>query len=843
MRLLALISWPYARKRKLRVLLTSSSIALGIALLVAMRLGSQSVLAGFQSTVEHVAGATQLQIVAGDNGFPEEALERVQDLPEVRVASPVIEASVESAIPGQGSILIVAVDMTGDQKLRRYDFEDTGAAVEDPLVFMAHANSILISRQMADRAGLRVNSELPLRTAQGVKRFVVRGILRGGGLASAYGGSLAVMDLYAAQKVFGRGRMLDRIDVGVAENVSVEECQRKIQAALGPGYQVEPPAGLQCGMQALTRSLTVSIEMSELFALLIGVFIIYNTFSIAVVERRREIGVLRALGASRAAVVRLFLLESAIAGAAGALAGVPLGGALAGGVAHFLDFLVRAVYGFRLSGGTPALSVGWALFGIAAGVAASVAGAAAPAWDAAKGHVAGALRREATGARGGRVVRHIAALVCAIASAAGLVWGRSSVMNYGGFGLVVFAAVLLAPAATDWLIRAAAPVVKAALPVEGALAADSLLREGRRTSTTVSALMLALAMAVVVAGVALASRQSVREWLENGMTFDLYVASEPTMTERSLRFPGSFGPELESVDGVEEAQSVRLGRVPFQGAQVMLASVDIARVGRRVRFKLVEGELGPMLRSASEGKGAIISESLSLIRHIHLGDIIQVGPVRLPVVGVHVDYTDQQGSILIDRSVYRANWKDDSVDVFRVYLKPGSRPDVVRQAILDRFAARGRLFVLTTGEVKAYVLRIADQWFSLTYIQLAIAVLVAMLGIINSLTVSVTDRRRELGVLQAVGGLPSQVRRAIWAESAMIGAAGVALGLMLGAVMLWVDILVLRMDSFGYRFDYIFPVRFALLLLPIILGAALLAAIGPAEAAVRGSLVEALEYE
>jgi putative ABC transport system permease protein len=275
----------------------------------------------------------------------------------------------------------------------------------------------------------------------------------------------------------------------------------------------------------------------------------------------------------------------------------------------------------------------------------------------------------------------------------------------------------------------------------------------------------------------------------------------------------------------------------------MLLSTDIERLARRIRFKVVEGDPTAMVREAAAGRGAIVSESLSLIRNLHVGDTVELGPLRLPIVGVHVDFSDQQGSAMIDRSVYVRQWKDESADVLRVYVEPGASRDAVRQAILDRFSSRGRLFVMTTAEVKDYVLRIADQWFVLTYAQLAIAVLVAILGIVNSLTVSVLDRRRELGVLQAVGGLPWQVRRAIWLESGAIALTGVVLGVTLGAAMLWFNLRVMRMDSFGYRFDYIFPAGFAALLVPVILAAAFVASIGPAESAVRGSLVEALEYE
>jgi putative ABC transport system permease protein len=224
--LLTLITWPYARRRGFRCLLIVLSIALGVSLFVGMHLAGLALLEGFQQVVDRVAGSTQLQISAGDNGFPEEVLEKVQSLDSVAVASPVIEAVVESAIPGQGSLLILAVDMTGDQKLRRYDLnERADQAVDDPLVFLAQADSILISRQMADRAGLRIKSRLPLETTQGITTFTVRGIMRPGGLASAYDGALAVIDVYAAQKIFGRGRTFDRIDVGVRDGVPVDACR------------------------------------------------------------------------------------------------------------------------------------------------------------------------------------------------------------------------------------------------------------------------------------------------------------------------------------------------------------------------------------------------------------------------------------------------------------------------------------------------------------------------------------------------------------------------------------------------------------------------------------------
>jgi putative ABC transport system permease protein len=207
------------------------------------------------------------------------------------------------------------------------------------------------------------------------------------------------------------------------------------------------------------------------------------------------------------------------------------------------------------------------------------------------------------------------------------------------------------------------------------------------------------------------------------------------------------------------------------------------------------------------------------------------------------DFSDQQGSLLMDRQVFRKYWNDDRVNLFRIYVNPGASDAEVRRRILETYGNTQRLFVLTNRDLRDYVQRVADQWFALTYVQIAVAVLVAILGIANTLTVSITDRRRELGVLQAVGALRNQVRHTIWMEAIGIGAIGLVLGLALGGIQLYYSLGVAYRDLIGTSLSYEYPKLIALTLIPVILGAALVSALGPAESAVRGSLVEALEYE
>ena len=176
--LLRLISFQYARKHVLRSLLTLAGIMLGVAVFVGMHTANQSVLFAFQKTIDRIAGATQLQVSAGEPGFDEAVLERVQAVKGVRVAVPVIEAVVQTGLTGQGNLLVLGVDMLGDRRLREYDLEgEEEGTIDDPLVFLAQPDSLIVTKLFAERNHFEVNSKLTLSTMEGPKVFTVRGIM------------------------------------------------------------------------------------------------------------------------------------------------------------------------------------------------------------------------------------------------------------------------------------------------------------------------------------------------------------------------------------------------------------------------------------------------------------------------------------------------------------------------------------------------------------------------------------------------------------------------------------------------------------------------------------------
>ena len=847
--LLRLITWPYLRKHLLRSVLTAGGIVLGVAVFVGMNSANESVLLAFSRTVDRIAGKTELQVSAGDNGFPEHVLEQVQSAPSVRVAVPVIEAVARTAISGEGSLLILGVDLMGDRSLRDYDLDSGDAAIiDDPLVFLAQADSIMLSGEFAARNGLAIGQSVPLGTANGEKRFIVRGIMNAGGLASAFGGNLAVMDIYAAQKMFGRGQMFDRIDLALKPGRTVAEATHELQAMLGPAFQVDPPAQRAQQFETMIASFTVMMGASSLLALFIGMFIIYNSFAIAVIQRRSEIGILRALGATRRQIRYLFLGESAVTGLIGSLIGVAAGMALASAIATAVDAVISGAFGVARDTGTVSTSPMVIASAIAIGIVTSVVAALIPARAASRLEPVLTLQKgkyQALDTAETRT-RLIGAAACAAASVGTLALGGPRAWFYVSYALAISAALLLTPMFSLALARAIRPALKWARPVEGALAADSLIQAPRRTSATVAALMLSLALVVAFGGMARSSYQSILDWVRTTLNPDLFVMPSHDLVIRTIRFPGAMTAELAAIPGIRRLQPVRNGRISFRNTPVMLLALDLLSIEELTPVRIVAGGRD-MFREAAAGRGVLVSANLAELQRLQEGEMLELatpgGSIHLPIVGIVVDYSDQQGTILIDRTVFQRYWQDDSVNFFRVYLDPGANVADVKRQILEKYAGVRQVFVLNNDELRAYILRITGQWFGLTYIQVAIAVLVAILGIVNTLTVSITDRRRELGVLRAVGGLKTQVRRTIWLEALSTAAIGLVLGFALGAVNLYYILEIVRQDVAGMQLEYQFPLTVTLIVAPLILIAAFLAAIWPAEAAVRGRLVEALEYE
>ncbi len=845
------ISVPELRRHLLRNFLTVMGIALGVAIFAATRSANSSLSESLRDTIDRIAGKAVLQVTAGQAGMPESVLEEVRAVPGVHAAVPIIEAVVRSTDPSQGNILILGVDMAGDRSMRDYLIEGDEEVISDPLVFLAQPDSLLVSSEFASRNGLGEDSRIELVTAVGIQAFTVRGIMKPQGMAKAFGGNIAVMDIYSAQHIFGRGQIFDRIDIAIDEGLTIDVVQSRLETGLGPGYKVEPPLRRGKQTESLLEAFGYALFISSIIALTIGLFLIFNTFSVSVTERRTQIGILRALGVTRAEIRMLFLGESLVLGMLGSTVGIVGGIILGSGMMLFLAQVIEQVHGVQVHLDRLHIDGLWTMASFLMGIGASLVGAWLPSRAAARVDPALALQKgkyQQLFVGENRQRRWIGLCLLAAGMALGLTaWAESVRIQLTIFFVMFFGLTLFAPTLSHLLAGLLRRPMNRFFGTPGQLAADSLIQAPRRTSSTVLALMFSLTFVLIMGTYSVSVKSSMLKWVDASINPDLFIYPSNSLTVRSLHFPGSLAVELGQVPGVRQVDSVRLLNIDFNGKAPLLVSVEMDQYLSRSTPIMEAGSVEDLLPGMLGRNGALISNNLAKIHGIGRGDRIWLdsptGSQEFEVVGIQADYTSDNGSIVIDRSVYTRLWRDDRVDVFELMLLPGSDADQVRSEIQRRFASSRNVFILTNRDMRGEVLRITDQFFALQYVQLLVAILVAVLGIVNSLMVSITERKREIGILRSLGGERRQIRQVILLEAVCVALVAVVLGIASGTVMGYYSVGSFGSAFNGWVFPYQFPAVIALALIPGVISVSLMAAWYPSSLALQTPIVEALAYE
>jgi putative ABC transport system permease protein len=845
------ISWPYFRRHWVITLLTVAGVALGVGVYLAIELSAASLKVSMRQTVNRIAGAAQLEITSGEGGIPEETLESIRAIPEIASAQPIVEAIVRARGLEDASLMVLGIDFLGDRSVRAWDYDEK-EVLDDPLVFLAQPDSICLTEEFASRHGLRKSDRIALETARGYRDFVVRGLIRPEGPATAFGGNIALMDLYAAQFAFSRGRRFDRIDVVLSAGVDVEQGQQRLASALGEGYEVDTPARRSAQMEVLIENFGAMLSLTSWQAIFVAVFLIFNVFAVAATRRRREIGILRSLGVARGSVRRLFLAEGAILGLMGVVVGLGAGLLMAGVATRFVIRLTEMAYGLTHS--APVLTIEPRVLASAAvlGLASAVGAAFFPARAASQLQPVEALAKGRFQRLGHELsrARLVAGSVLAVAAAIVILTmaSRGFTTAVVGLLLVNLAAVLLAPSVLGPLLRLVRWAFQRAFGAEGRLAADSLVQAPRRTSATALALMVSVALVLSLAGMIHSFRRSYKIWLDSVINADLYISASDRFFSKSHRIPPEFEDIVASVPGVRWVEPLRMIRLEFRDRGPILATLPLGKTYRRLDPLQIAGRREDLLERIPRGEGFAVSENFARLFGFRVGDPLTLGSptglLTLPVLAILSDYSSDQGTIWLDRSVYLARWKDATIDTLDVLLLAGADRDQVTRAIRAQLASRtDRLFIMTSREFKAAVSRLLDQFFSLSTIQLAIALLVAVLGVTNTMVISVAERRRELGILKALGTERRQVFALVVLEALGISACGGLLGYPLGSYLVRYSTDTLTSLNTGWALPYVFPWTVALGLAALLVVVTIVAALYPARLALSVSPAEALEFE
>ncbi len=849
--------------RPVRTAMTILGIALGVAVSVAIRTANVEVLRSFEESVLSVAGQATLQVSGGELGLDERVIAVLRNQPGVRSALPVVQQDTQVAEgPHHGRPLVVmGLDLLEAADHRNFRLK-TEAGEEPTLDPLLEPNALFIGARLAAEWSLSPGSQLDLLVGTSTHRVVVRGVVESSSGVRTAWEQLAVMDIAAAQSLFGSVGKLDRIDLVTDPARPVEEVAAALTPLLPPPLTIQRPAHRNEQVERMVRAFQLNLATLSGVGLLVGLLLVYNTIAYSVVRHRREIGILRALGLSRAGVATLFIGEAAAMGLVGGVAGSWFGVLLAGQLVSMLGRTVSDLYapvsvasdaGAAL---TPALLLEGGLFGLVV----AMLGAVAPSMDAGRTAPARALapgEYEDTQAFRAGLLAWVGGGCLVLAGLLALPGpvGGLPVFGYASAFFLLLSLSCLAPLLVygfGMMMTGHHEPAKGGVGALGLIAGEQIARAPGRNAITVSALMIGIAIMIGVGIMIQSFRQTVDEWINQTVMADLVVATPGWLTgegsgAQAKRMPLAWMERVAAVPGVAAVDTYRDLTIELHGRPVSMVSRDLRVHAEHSRYLFMHGESAEVLLRTIAARGVVISEVLAGRLGLREGSLLTLmtpsGERSFPVIGVFYDYATDGGKLVMDRSLYRSLWDDETTTVIAVYVVPDADAALVRRLVADIMGSVGRVVLISNAEIKREILAIFDRTFTVTYALEFIAVVIALLGIVNTLLTSVLERQREMATLRAIGASAGQIRRLVLWEGLYLGLLGACLGVAGGVLLSFLLIHVINKQSFGWTIHFQFPVWLVVQGVGLALGAALLASYVPALWAARQPVVEGLRYE
>lgn len=838
-----------------RLTLIVAGIASGVALIAALGIINQTVLKNFRTMLERAAGKAALEITlgSGEVGFDESVVEIAAEAPEVHDAFGLVRGTLAVADESGETLQLFGVDLLS-KAIDSYDVKIVRRP-EDELLALNDSRAIYLTEELVARLGLSVGDSIEVATPTGVKELHLRGLLKATGIATLFGGNLAVMDLPAAQILLGKDRLVDQIDLILEASSSVPDAQKQLQARLPTSLSVERPALRGERFERAIGAFQAMLDGLSLLCLLAGVFIVYNVTATAVTQRARDLSIFMALGAERRSIFALVATESAVLGFVSSLLGVLLGLGLAHALLSFVAQSMGVIYQTRFDLAEIALSWQQVFRYTLMGTGAALLAALVPARKASRLDPLELMRpdyREKLAITSpNRLLLSLWAVVLCGAAAAIYVEQTTRSIAWGNVGasLWYLSAVLVAIPIMNGITSLLRRFLPRWFGLEGRIAAESLNRSPGRTGVTTAVIALSLTLAVTFASVANSFRESERNWFI--LTGDLVlsaVATEGGWLETPLS--AAVEEELRSVPGVERVETYRaLQGQAFRDGRIAVVAVSPGFIDSALfRGQVAAGDPESAVDAIRKDSGVVVSDNLADRFRLAVGDEIDLptpaGPRSFPVAAViAADYSGDQGSVLIHRDRFSALWQDSRVSHFNVFLNPGASLEAARTEIAKSLGRKYRAKVLTVAETLAYHQGMVDRAFVFTYAIQLLVVAVTLAGIFDLLTTQMLERRQELGIFRALGAEHSHIRRSIILEAAVIGLAGTVLGAVLsvGTSLLWVHVNFRIL--IGYIIEHHFAVGTALWCIALVTAMAMLAGHLAARSALQHPVLEALRTE
>lgn len=860
MKLFWLLSFQTIKSRPMRSILSMLGIMIGVAGILSLGISNQAAMSSIKSLFEQSSGKSDLMVspASGEQGFSESVLSKVANIAGIQYAAALVKVNTILADQQQpdslqisffgssnNSMLLYGIDPALDFTIR--DYKVTQGRFLDP----NQGNfEIVLVENLAEEEDISLGDRIKILSPNGIERFKVVGLIAREGVGQTNNGNFGVIHLGSAQKAFNRNGVYDQLDIllqSSIEGAQLETKRLEIQKRLGDDLAVTYPAGQGQRMSQMLSNYQIGLNFLSAIALFVGAFLIYNSFTMTIVERTREYGMLRTIGMSKQQVIRAVLFESLIMGIVGSLLGIIVG--IFG--ARQLAGLLSTLLNMDLTTGME-VPVGLVFLSLLVGIGVTVLSALIPALQAGKISPIAALRIRGL-KKDGWLVRKggiIGAAMLLISSVL-LIWNpipNDPLFRIGSMTVfLMFTGVtLIIPSTLTWWQKASYALMKRIYGSSGIIGNRNLERAKSRTTLTVTALLVGVAMIIIVQAMTSSFAVDLKAWINAYMGGDLYITSYVPLRSEVSR-------QLGSIEGVVAAAPVH-----YQNVELMLPdrtfekltfmAVDPSTYTKATSFVFTgaNGDSQQALTQLNQGDSMFVSSVLSEKFGYQPGDKIVLktpaGLKEFNVAGVVVDFYNQGMVITGNWQDMRRYFRVNEISTILIKVQDSVSVETISDTIENLYGKRYHLSIEANTSVKETIFNLMDQAFSMFDLMAVLAVIVSSLGIINTLTMNVLERTREIGMLRAIGMSRKQVRQMILAEAGLMGIIGGILGLLFGIFLSKIFLTGMTAMS-GYKLDLIIPLGGVITGLVVSILISQLAALQPANRANKTNILDAIHYE
>jgi putative ABC transport system permease protein len=828
-------------------------VAVGASVFLSIRLAVDASVDSFAKSMDHLIGKADYTVRSEGLGVPEGLFATLSSHPAVEHAAPVLSAYVRFNDETHEPFLLVGIDPLAER-----DFRETRWLVKDRLEAWETLKSLLTqpftfitSQGLAKSYTLDKGGRALVVHGHNITEFELVGFLDDQGTALAEGGNVAVCDISTAQEFFNRLGELERIDLILRPWAGEAELS-SIQETLPRGCRlVRPNEGKEASL-SLIKAYRMNLSVLSFVSLFVGMFLVFSVVSINAARRRHETAVLLSLGSESRQVFLLFLGEGLFFGLAGWIVGFPLSIFLSH---RFLEIVSATITTLFVRVNVEAITLSpqeiMASFVMTLGV--SVIAAFVPARETAQIPPQVALSPETFErsrrlrapmlALGGVALICLSFLVSRVPPVHGMPAG-----GYTAIFMIFVGFSMLAPGVLILFGRHLPGFMFRTFGQPGRLAASYLGGAVSRTAVAVGALITAIALFIGVSIMVSSFRNTVNTWLQQNVVGDLFV--RPDASEIN-QYRDWLAPEVVNYilnsELVEDTYLYRRTVLTGEQGPFLLESGKIEVLWRRGHFLLLEGDEASIMERLIQGRGVIISEVYATRTGLGRGDhlTLSIGGVHRhwEILGAFRDYRTGGGVVFLALSAFQEAYGKPPIGGVNLFVKEGASPHTMKNDLLNRFGSQYALSIAVGDELRREIIKVFDDTFSITYVLMAIALLVAALGVATTLSLLIRERRRQLGLMFSLGATLRQVRKMIVLEALLMGIAGHIVGMGCGLVLSYFLIFVVNKQSFGWTFVFQIPPWTILASFVLILLAAVLASVPPARGAARVNLAELLKGE